>query len=181
MSVFTAVALLAIALVVRSPTVEPASAAPSFALCGSERWAVKTFADPDRWQVDLTRRLRTIAQLNTIQRPPHVPQNGRAPAERLTYRVVGTVTLNRNEDDGDVHLALEADGKSIIAEAPEPACTPTARERKAIGSARLVAQDLQPGDKVVAVGLGFFDFAHGQTGHADNYFELHPLLSLRKL
>lgn len=180
-SVFTVASLLVIACVVRSPSVQTASAAPVFALCGTERWPVKTFADFDRWRVDLTRRYRTIAQLNALQRPPRVPQNGRAPAELLTYRVVGTVTLNRNEDDGDVHLALEAGGKSIIAEAPEPACTPTARDRASITRARLVAQDVRPGDKVVAVGLGFFDFPHGQTGHADNYLELHPLISLRKL
>jgi hypothetical protein len=39
----------------------------------------------------------------------------------------------------------------------------------------------QPGDKVIAIGVGFFDFAHHQTGHANNYIELHPLISLRRL
>jgi predicted NBD/HSP70 family sugar kinase len=34
---------------------------------------------------------------------------------------------------------------------------------------------------IVAIGVGFFDFAHQQTGHANNYIELHPLLSLRRL
>jgi hypothetical protein len=56
-----------------------------------------------------------------------------------------------------------------------------ARDRSAIDKARLVAQDIQPGDKVVAVGIGFFDFAHRQTGRARNYIELHPLIALRRL
>jgi hypothetical protein len=69
----------------------------------------------------------------------------------------------------------------MIAEAPEPACSIGARDRAAISKARLAAQDIQPGQKVAAAGVGFFDFAHHQTGHADNYLELHPLLLLHKL
>jgi len=42
---------------------------------------VKTFADGDRWQVDLTRRYRTVRQLNQLVRPPKRAQNGRVPAE----------------------------------------------------------------------------------------------------
>jgi hypothetical protein len=44
-----------------------------------------------------------------------------------------------------------------------------------------VAQDIHSGDKVVATGVGFYDFAHGQTGRAKNYIELHPVISLRRL
>jgi hypothetical protein len=145
-----------------------------------ERWSVKTFSDADRWKVDLTRRYRTVNKLNTLVRPPSRPQNGRVPAELLTYRVTATVTASINEDDGDIHLVLRDDtGATMIAEAPEPACTVGARARTTITKARLAAQDIQVGDKVVAVGVGFFDFSHGQTGHANNYLELHPLLSPR--
>lgn len=42
-------------------------------------------------------------------------------------------------------------------------------------------QDVQVGTKVIAAGVEFFDFAHHQTGHAGNYIELHPLISLRAL
>jgi len=113
--------------------------------------------------------------------PSPLPQDGRVAAELKTYRVTGTVTLNRDEDDGDVHLALEANGAQLIAEAPEPGCTPNSRDRDEMNAARLVAQDVPVGAKVVAVGIGFFDFKHGQTGHANNYIELHPLISLRRL
>jgi hypothetical protein len=143
---------------------------------------VKTFSDADRWKVDLTRRYRTVKQLNGLPPPSSRPANGRTPAELKVYRVTATVTTTINEDDGDVHLVLMGnDASRLIAEAPEPACSSSARDRAAINAARLVAQDIQAGTKVVAVGVGFFDFAHKQTGHAKNYFELHPLLSLKAL
>jgi len=143
---------------------------------------VKTFSDADRFKVNLTPRSRTIKQLNSLIRAPHRPQNGRVPGEFSVYRVTGTVMAMINEDDGDVHLALIADdGSKLITEAPEPACSVNARDRTVINKARLIAQNVQPGEKVVAVGVGFFDFAHNQIGHAANYIELHPLLSLRRL
>jgi len=159
-----------------------AMAVPLRLLCGSERWAVKTFADGDRWQVNLTTRYRTVAQLNALPRPTPLPQNGRVAGELSVYRVTGTVTFVANEDDGDVHLAIQgADGSSLIAEAPEPACTVNSRARTSISKARLVAQDINAGDKVSARGVGFFDFRHNQNGAAKNQLELHPLLSLRRV
>jgi hypothetical protein len=108
--------------------------------------------------------------------------NGRTSAELSVYRVIAPVTASINEDDGDVHLVLTGDdGSTVIAETPEPACTVGARDRTAIRRQRLFAQDVQVGTKVIAVGVGFFDFAHHQTGHARNYLELHPLISLRRL
>jgi hypothetical protein len=162
--------------------VPAASAASLRLLCGTERWPVKTFADADRFKVALTPRYRTITQLNALVRPANRPQDGRVAGELSVYRVTATVMMTINENDGDIHLALMANnGAKLIAEAPEPACSVRSRDRAAINKARLVAQDVQPGQKVVAVGVGFFDFAHRQTGHADNYIELHPLISLRRL
>lgn len=159
-----------------------AVAAPLRLLCGSERWPVKTFADADRWKVDLTTRYQTVAQLNALPRPTPLPQNARVAGEFSVYRVTGTVTYAANEDDGDVHLAIRgADGSTLIAEAPEPACTANSRDRTAIKKARLVAQDIEVGDKVAARGVGFFDFRHNQIGAAKNQLELHPLLSLKRL
>jgi hypothetical protein len=164
------------------PSTPPAAAANLRLLCGSERWPVKTFSDGDRYKVSLTPRYRTIKQLNALVRPSPRPQNGRVAGELSVYRVTATVTAAINEDDGDIHVALMgSDGSTLIAEAPEPACSANSRDRTAINNARLVAQDIQTGDKVVAVGVGFFDFAHHQIGHANNYIELHPLLALRPL
>jgi hypothetical protein len=162
--------------------VPPASARSLRWLCGNERWPVKTFSESDRFKVSLTRRYRTIKQLNALTRPAHRPQDGRVAGEFNVYRVIGTVAAAINEDDGDIHLALQGDdGSTLIAEAPEPACSLHSRDRSAIRKARLAAQDIQVGDKVIAVGVGFFDFSRHQTGHAKNQIELHPLLSVRKL
>jgi hypothetical protein len=157
-----------------------ASAAPLRALCGSERWSVKTLSDADSSRVDLTKRPRTIAELNALAEPSSLPASGRVAAELQVYRVTGTVTYVSNEDDGDIHLALEgSDGSTLIAEAPAVTCDLNARDRRAINAARLAAQTTQVGDKVVAAGVGFFDFPHGQNGRAKNNIELHPLISLR--
>jgi hypothetical protein len=178
----TAAALLGSGYLLRDAAVPPATAAPLRLLCGIERWPVKTFSDGDKAKVNLTRRYRTVKQLNKLVRAKKRPQNARVAGEFSVYRVTATVTATINEDDGDVHLVLTgADGSTMIAEAPEPACSVGSRDRTAINKARLAAQDIQPGEKVAAAGVGFFDFAHKQTGHADNYLELHPLLSLRKL
>jgi hypothetical protein len=179
----TVASLAAIGLLARMTAPTPrAVAQPMRFLCGMERWPVKTFNDGDRWQVDLTRRWRTIEQLNALTKPKPLPQNGRATGEGLTYIVTGTVTFVANEDDGDIHLAIASpSGASLIAEAPEPGCTAHARNRAAMNSARLAAQDIQVGDKVRAAGVGFFDFNHGQNGRARNDFELHPLLSIKRL
>lgn len=175
-------AALLVGLQLRQSELPPAAAGPLRALCGSERWSVKTFTDGDRYQVDLTPRYRTIKQLNKLVRPASRPANGRTPAELKVYRVTAIAFKTINEDDGDIHLALRgSDGSTLIAEAPEPACSIGARDRAAINAARLIAQDVQWGDKVVAIGVGFYDFAHHQTGHANNYIELHPLISLRRL
>jgi hypothetical protein len=53
------------------------------------------------------------------------------------------------------------------------------RAREKTASATGSPQGIKVGEKVVVVGVGFFDFTHGQTGHVNNYLELHPLLSLR--
>lgn len=96
-----------------------------------------------------------MKQLNGLLRSAHQPANGRTFAERSVYRVVATVTASINEDDGDVHLVLTRDdGSTLIAKAPEPACTVGARDRAG--------------------------WSH-QIGHAGDYVELHPLQSLRRL
>jgi hypothetical protein len=73
----------------------------------------------------------------------------------------------------------------MIAEMPLAGCLPqTTRDRRAIVGARatfvrrcgLPSSDRQPLGAVALVsGVGFWDVAHGQTGAARNYAELHPV------
>jgi hypothetical protein len=77
----------------------------------------------------------------------------------------------------------------MIAEMPLPACLPfTTRDRRAIVAARATfgrrcgfpTTSRQPLGAVAYVsGVGFWDVPHGQTGHARNYSELHPVTGLR--
>jgi hypothetical protein len=62
-------------------------------------------------------------------------------------------------------------------EPPQPEHTVVrvrARPRDACALSRLTSSRFRVGDKVRAAGVAFFDFNHGQTGHANNYLELHP-------
>jgi hypothetical protein len=40
---------------------------------------------------------------------------------------------------------------------------------------------IRPNLRVRIVGVLFFDFPHGQSGHARNYAELHPVTGFRVL
>jgi hypothetical protein len=70
----------------------------------------------------------------------------------------------------------------------QPGSTGSARDRRAIVSARRLFtrrcgfptsswQSL--GAVALVSGVGFWDTAHGQTGHARNYSELHPVTGVR--
>jgi hypothetical protein len=77
----------------------------------------------------------------------------------------------------------------MIAEMPSAACLPrTTRDRRAIVAARTVftrrcgipTSSWQPLGAVALIsGVGFWDFPHGQSGHARSYSELHPITQLR--
>jgi hypothetical protein len=90
------------------------------ALCGVERWTVKTLQDrPSLFPV------RTVTLRFLVTRPPpaSLPVT-RLPFERQIYRVVAAVTLVRPEDDGDYHLVLrDQNGRTMIAETPALVCT----------------------------------------------------------
>jgi len=101
--------------------------------------------------------------------------------ERHQYRVRAAVTLIRPEDDSDIHALLEdAQGRTMIAEAPLSACAPraTAFRRQQMSQARAVVRLC---DRAVVTGVAFFDFKHGQTGVAPNAIEIHPILAFRCL
>ena len=144
------------------------------ALCGVERWAVKTLQDRPRL---LRARRTTLAHLVSLPRPAHLPQT-RLPFERHVFSVTAAVTLDRREVDQDLHLVLFQVGKDahMIAEAPNaPTCTPraTAYRKRQMRAARHAARIC---GRARITGVAFFDFLHGQTGVAPNGIELHPIL-----
>jgi Protein of unknown function (DUF3761) len=142
------------------------------AACGVERWTVKTLQDRPSL---LPRVLTTIHFLVTRPAPSTLPST-RLPFEHHVFSVTAAVILVRQEQDGDLHLVLQAGADHMIAEAASPSCdsraTPLRRKQMstARGEVRLCAH-------AQVTGVAFFDFDHGQTGVAPNAIELHPILS----
>ena len=161
--------------------------------CGVERWAVKTGTDAGAVNVDLLHPLRTTVQaMRSLVAPalnPTPPYDPRfAPTEFTVFKINGTITAYKLEDDVDYHIVLQDPvGNTMVTEIPSPACDGSTSPFDSMISAvrakfdaRLNATpDFQIANLPVQMtGVGFFDFVHGQTGVAPNGIELHPILDL---
>jgi hypothetical protein len=157
------VAVLATCLV-GTVGVTPVFAAREHALCGFERWTVKTLQDrPSLLPV----RTVTLRFLVTRPAPASLPST-RLPFERHVYRVVAAVTEIRPEDDGDFHLILRDHGRSMIAETPALACTGRATPvlRARMQAARRATRVCR---RAAVTGVAFFDYDHedGRSAERD--------------
>lgn len=148
----------------------------SFRACGVERWSVKTLQDRPR----LLRARRTTVHFLVTRPAPHPLPATRTAFERHRYVITAAVSLVRAEEDGDLHLALQAGADHMIAESPSPSCDGHAAPlyRREIASARA---RIRLCARARITGVAFFDFDHGQTGVAANAIELHPILGFRCL
>jgi hypothetical protein len=160
------------------------------AICGIERWPVKTLADPGARQVDFAVRPATVRYLGSLRANPG-GQDSRGPLETRVFRVQARLVGVKRESDSDYHLILSEGGATMIAEMPLTACTTGAQHRYAMSTARAELERavggpvgeswIHPGLRVRVAGVLFFDFPHGQSGHARNYAELHPVTGFRVL
>jgi hypothetical protein len=167
------------------------------ARCGVERWSVKTGTDADVGAVDIAHpHPTTIATLGSLPQPSSgsIPADNRiSPTETTVWTVQATLVEfkfenNPNSGDSDYHLVLrDAQGNTLIAEIPSPSCVDPSspfvngihESRHEMDSRFTASSSFQPvGQPVEVTGVGFFDFPHGQRGHAPNFIELHPVLSL---
>lgn len=167
------------------------------ASCGRERWAVKTATDPAAANIKLAPLQTTIATLDGLPTTnpgnPDQPRDGAV--ESTVYKITATLESAKREADSDFHLALSANGQTMIAEIPSaPACTepPVTKSvsvlERQIESARTAfiqefgeppAQGWETIDKQVTLtGVGFFDVLHGQRNVAPTGIELHPVLTI---
>jgi hypothetical protein len=171
---------------------------PAKAACGTERWPVKTLADP-RAAAVLAGPVQKVllAELVTKTAPDRkaldAAMSTRFPEELSRYEVSALVIGYKAEADEDFHIVL-ADPvnptRTMVAEIPAPGCVPAEyHDQFAALQAGFLSSFGKPSPKfrrlkqpvcVTAGGVGFFDFLHGQTGVAPNGFELHPLLSIVK-
>lgn len=165
-----AAAAIPVALHLAVPTAAPGAALFPKQACGYDRWTVKTLQD--RPQL-LPTETSTVAALGS-RTPPAMLFPTRLPQEHHVYVVTADVVAIQPQTDGDLHVILSAGGQTMISETPNPACTGHAtpfrrlQMRQARESVRMCHAQV--------TGVFFFDYAAGQTGHARNYAELHPVL-----
>jgi hypothetical protein len=158
------------------------------ATCGIERWPVKTLSDPGARHVDFAVRPATVRYLGSLRANPG-GQDTRWPLESRVFGVQARLVGVKRESDSDYHLILSESGATMIAEMPLTACTSGAQHRYAMTTARTELERavggpvgeswIHPNLRVRVVGALFFDFPHGQSGHARNYAELHPVIGFR--
>src|SRR4051794_28254405 len=61
--------------------------------CGTDRWAVKTASDADRYAVSTTQHQTTVDNLRRVPAPSSLPSNRRIrPYEITEYVIAGTLT-----------------------------------------------------------------------------------------
>lgn len=162
--------------------------------CGTERWDVKTGQDQWAGEVNPIPRPAAITWLRGQKPPAKIHSfKGRARGvEDQIFRVEASIAYAKREADGDYHVVLvDESGQSVIAEFPDPACVGRSpwKSQAAAARARLEALALRLNARIPprsrihcsVTGVGFFDFIHGQTGHAPNGVELHPVLAFEVL
>ena len=158
--------------------------------CGTERWPVKTLADPAGRALSLKAKPTTIRKLRRAKPPRHLGLRRTRGIERTTFRVTGDLVEVKLEDDLDIDLVI-ADprtGGTMIAAFPSASCTrgATRKARAKMGRARaaFVAACGAPTSSytrlsgtALITGVGFFEQAHGQEGAAPSGVELHPVVA----
>jgi hypothetical protein len=166
------------------------SSPPIWSQCGVERWSVKTGTDPDASMINLNSTTSTtIASMRAFTAPNPIPPNNRvSPAETTIWAINATLTLYKLESDSDYHLVIQdASGNTMITEIPMPSCVgssspllPGITNARSEFDAKLTATtSFQTANiPVQIVGVGMFDFLHGQTGVAPNGIEIHPILDI---
>lgn len=152
--------------------------------CGVERWPVKTGADAEWPLVDSIPIPTTVAELTELERPNGPLHNDKraAPTERQSFLLRARLVRVIAEDDRDIHLVLrdlEIDSLTIVAELPDPGCTTNVALANQFSTARLALRGVPRNAVIEIVGVGFFDYLHGQSGMARNGIEIHPVVALR--
>lgn len=155
---------------------------------------MKTLADSAARRVNLTPIVTTVAEITS--HPTHCeagPDRRIFDEEFRTYQLSGRAVAVRLEDDRDLHLVLSDltdSSATMITEIPDPACegaisSPFVSLLLDVRSAFLSVLGVRSLSSLVGqtfrvVGVGFYDFNHGQTGRARNCIELHPLLQISR-
>lgn len=154
-----------------------------------QKRSLKKLNDPQAGLVNLTPVATSIRHLVSLRVRPSAG-HARGWFEKRTFRLHATIVFVKWEHDHDLHVVLSDGRRTMITEAPAPACSPGSRVLKQIRKVRAALharfpragpgnKGLQVSVRATVTGVGFFDDVHGQFGVAPNGVELHPLLSIR--
>jgi hypothetical protein len=177
-------------------------------ICGQERWTVKTLTDADAHSVAMTPVDKKVSELYDSPAPAAgFNPDRRSQLEKQTFHVKAKLVGYKQEldpkkplgkqGDHDFHIViqdLQDATKTMVIEIPEPKCNgicaspvlaQVTQARKDFAAAFPATPPtidfvvVQGNVEVEVTGVGFFDFAHRQTGLAKNCVELHPVLSVK--
>jgi hypothetical protein len=164
--------------------------------CGVERWKIKTLSDIDTLKINFQNiKNSSVSEQVSIKRP-NIIRNRRDSLETIVYKInCNIVGYKREEGDKDIHVILEDENteETMVAEIPSHKCQAikeTSRLKlfsdlnkwfvENIGYPTNEFTYLKRHIPVTIVGVGFFDYVHGQIGMASNGREIHPILSIIK-
>ncbi|MES2202678.1 MAG: hypothetical protein V4498_10535 [candidate division FCPU426 bacterium] len=169
--------------------------------CGEKRRAVKTLTDAGAAKVaDLQHPKEvSIREMTGWHRGKPIKKSMLKLAnaarlnkqEKTIYLTRGHLSNVKYEaDDQGYHLILsDGQGRTIIAETVSTDCAAGSPFLEQIQKVQAAVEERFGAKEkfrrhdidlaVVVTGPAFFDFAHGQRGHADNYVEIHPILDIR--
>ncbi len=188
----------------KTATLQTPEGAAALIAAVHQRWSVKTGADAGAANlVGQNPTPTTIASMCALAVPAVLPTDARTPGtEETVWQIDATLTGYKLESDGDYHLVIaDNQGNTMIAEIPDPSQLAqgsffvqqitgarqsfesqfgvlTPAPVPAAGLAAAAPALRQASEPVTLIGLGFFDFAHGQDGVAPNAIELHPVISI---
>jgi hypothetical protein len=147
--------------------------------CGVERWAVKTCYDADTAHVNFNNLLPSSVAYQRSLTAPTLPSDNttRLAVEDTVYSLDCYLVKCVNESDQDIHIVISTIGntsETMVAEIVNPECPNIVNTSRYIIFKTLrdwFVAAYTPGSsfKTIGVsvhltGVGFFDFAHGQTG-----------------
>lgn len=162
--------------------------------CGIERWDVKTLSDKDTLKIDFHKIIpSTVHQQVSLTKPQR--QSSRLDSESTVYSIdCFIIGYARESNDKDIHMIIEdiLTDETMVVEIPSKDCSAIQRTSrfqlfadleewffKNIGLPTSSFFYLKKHIPVNITGLGFFDRNHGQIGMADNFREIHPVLSIK--
>jgi hypothetical protein len=156
---------------------------------GVERWDVKVLTDSKANTIDFNPIYTTVSEMVNIATPkPSTSMLRYDGIEDKTYKLTCKITIKKSEADGDYHLVFSDGINTLIGEIPNPVCataSTSAYVDKYIAARNFIDSHIIYANTsnvnlpdVEVTGVGFIDFAHGQTGKAANNIELHPILDI---